>query len=60
LIFAVFVNVDFGDLDFDVWTMVAEAFLSEVLMQASQVRILSCFSPLNLSCFVPLSSIVSF
>jgi hypothetical protein len=54
------VNVDFGDLDFDVWTMVAEAILSEVLMQASQVRILSCFSPLNLSSFVPLSSIVSF
>lgn len=53
-------NVDFGDLDFDVWTMVAEAILSEVLMQASQVRILSCFSPLNLSSFVPLSPIVSF
>ncbi|XP_068979946.1 RNA polymerase-associated protein LEO1-like [Bombus flavifrons] len=27
---------DFGDLDFDVWTMVAEAILSEVLMQASR------------------------
>jgi hypothetical protein len=54
------VNVDFGNLDFDVWTMVAEAILSEVLMQVSQVRILSCFSLLNLSSFVSLSSIVTF